>query len=71
MDLLTTLPNTQSEFFLSQQDATPYHYGRVHTDDQQFPQNAEFYLCGNKPMVVEQMASLKSRGYTNIYLEIF
>ena len=71
-DKLTTLPNTTSLFFLSQQeDATPYQYGRVHTDNYNFPLETEFYLCGNKAMVLEQMASLKARGYKNVYVEIF
>jgi len=72
IDKLQSFPNLKTEFFLSQEEnAVPYHHGRVNTSDHNFPLDAEFYLCGNAPMVKEQMASLKARGYKNIYLEIF
>ena len=66
------IPKLKSYFFLSrEEDASPYNYGRVHIDNQTFPEETEFYLCGNAPMVREQVTLLRERWYKNIYLEIF
>jgi ferredoxin-NADP reductase len=67
-----SIPKLQSYFFLSREEnPSPYIAGRVDITDHNFSSDTEFYLCGNAPMVKEQVALLKQRWYKNIYIEIF
>ena len=72
VEQLQQFKNLTTEFFLSRDEhPEPYHDGRVSAANYEFAPETEFYLCGNAPMVKEQIASLKARGFKNIYLEIF
>lgn len=72
VEQLQQFKNLKTEFFLSREEhPEPYHLGRVSAANYEFAPETEFYLCGNAPMVKEQMASLKARGFKNIYLETF
>lgn len=68
---LNTIKNLKIELFLSQENITWYHYGRIDISTYDFPVNTEFYLCWNASMTSEQSKFLKSKWYKNIYVEIF
>jgi len=63
--------NLKIEIFLSKEQVSWYHYGRVNTDLYKFSLDTEFYLCWNSIMVTEQTNLLKSRWYENVYSEVF
>ena len=71
VDQLKNIKNLKTEFFISKEEVKGYHYGRIDTSKYEFPINTEFYLCGNPPMVAEQMKQLKARWYENVYSEAF
>lgn len=72
IEKFNSISNLTTKFFLSREEnSTPYAAGRVNVDGYNFVPETEFYLCGNAPMVKEQVALLKAKGYQNIYLEIF
>ncbi len=72
IEKFNSISNLTAKFFLSREEnSVPYAAGRVNVDGYNFVPETEFYLCGNAPMVKEQVALLKAKGYQNIYLEIF
>lgn len=71
VEQLKQIKNLKTEFFISKEEVKSYHYGRIDTSKYEFPMNTEFYLCGNPPMVAEQMKQLKARWYTQVYSEAF
>jgi NAD(P)H-flavin reductase len=62
IEKFNSISNLTTKFFLSREEnSTPYCAGRVNIDAYNFPPETEFYLCGNAPMVKEQVALLKQR----------
>jgi hypothetical protein len=59
LEKLNAFKNLKLELFLSKEDIQPYHYGRIDTSTYDFSLDSEFYLCGNAPMVRDQMDFLK------------
>ena len=71
IDKLRGYKNLQLELFVSQEEVTWYHHGRVDASTADYPLTTEFYLCWNLAMVTEQIKLLKAKWYQNVYVEVF
>ncbi len=68
---LEFIPFLKKYIYLSREEKSWYKTGRIDISQYDFPQNTEFYICGNPWLVEGTKKYLYSKSYKNIYFEIF
>ncbi len=68
---LEKISNLEIKYYISREQKEWYNSGHLDLSTENFPSNAEFYICWNPNMVQEKVDYLKKAGYQNIYFEKF
>lgn len=61
----------ETHISISREEVAGYEKGRIQIEHIDFPVETEFYICGVPLMVKEFMTQLRTRGYSNIYVEAY
>lgn len=69
IDRIKNIENIQSHIHVSREKVDGCEQERIDLSTVQFPENTEFYLCGNPAVVITFADSLQSRWYLHIYTE--
>ncbi|MDD3262371.1 MAG: FAD-dependent oxidoreductase [Candidatus Absconditabacteria bacterium] len=69
VDRIKNIENLESHIHISREEVEGCEPGRIDLSKESFPDNAEFYLCGNPTVVNSLVETIESKGYKNIYTE--
>lgn len=69
VDRIQNIANLESHIHVSREEVEGCEPGRIDLSAASFPENTEFYLCGNPAVVTSFADTLQSRGYKHIYTE--
>ena len=69
VDRIKNIENLESHIHVSREEVEWCEAGRIDLSKASFPDNAEFYLCGNPTVVNSLVETLQSKWYKNIYTE--
>lgn len=69
VDRIQKIRNLKSHIHVSRELSENYIFGRINLSWEEFPENTEFYLCGNPKIVSSFAENLQTRWYQNIYTE--
>jgi NAD(P)H-flavin reductase len=68
---LSSIENLKTHIFLSREESSLYHFGRIDVSNLGFPMDTEFYICWNPAMIQSSSDSLRSQWYVSIFHEFF